>query len=183
MRDIKAERAEMDREAHGKTVLTMFEDTCREVPDHVAHNWRDAGGAWHSRTWSQYRAEVRKATAGLKALGFQSGEFEVIMSRNRPENLIADLGVLHARGTPVSLYNTLAPEQIQYIANHCDAVIAIVEDAAFLARFEAIRDQLPKLRKVVVLDADGGAVNDWVTSWDLLIKWGEQENRRNPDAF
>src|SRR5579859_4805573 len=168
MRDIKAERAEMDREAHGKTVLTMFEDTCREVPDHVAHNWRDAGGAWHSRTWSQYRAEVRKATAGLKTLGFQPGEFAVIMSRNRPEHLIADLGVLHARGTPVSVYNTLAPEQVQYIGAHCDAVVAIVENASFLAKFESVRDQLPKLRHVVVMDPEGVALGGWVSSWEAL---------------
>ncbi len=183
MRNTKAERAEMDQEARGKTVLTMFENTCREVPDQPAHNWKDADGTWRSRTWSQYRDEVRKATAGLKALGFKPDEFAVIMSRNRPEHLIADLGVLHARGTPVSLYNTLAPEQIQYIAAHCDAVVAIVEDAGFLAKFEAIRDQLPKLRKVVVIDAEGVALGDWVTSWESLMKRGEEEDRRNPNAF
>ena len=183
MRDIKAERAEIDRAARGKTVLTMFEETCSEVPDQSALNWKDAGGSWRSLTWSQYRGEVRKATAGLKALGFRPAEFAVIMSRNRPEHLIADLGVLHARGTPVSLYNTLAPEQVQYIAAHCDAVIAIVEDAAFLAKFEAIRDQLPKLRKVVVVNPEGVALNDWVTSWESMMKRGEEEDRRNPDAF
>jgi long-chain acyl-CoA synthetase len=83
----------------------------------------------------------------------------------------------------VSLYNTLAPEQVQYIAAHCDAVIAIVEDGAFLAKFAAIRDQLPKLRKVVVMEPDGVALDDWVTSWESLMTRGEEEDRRNPDAF
>src|SRR3981081_157732 len=160
MRDTGGERAEIDQAARDKTVLTMFEETCSEGPDQAALNWKDAGGSWRCLTWSQYRAEVRKATAGFKALGFQPGEFAVIMSRNRPEHLIADLGVLHARGTPVSLYNTLAPEQVQYIAAHCDAVIAIVEDGAFLAKFAAIRDQLPKLRKVVVMEPERGALVD-----------------------
>jgi len=173
----------MDRAAAGKTVLTNYERTCSEIPDQPALKWKDASGEWRGLTWGQYRQEVRKVTAGLKALGFTAGQFAVIMSRNRPEHLIADLGVLHARGTPVSLYNTLAPEQVQYITAHCDATLAFVENAAFLAKFQAVRDKLPKLRKVVVMDPDGVALGDWVTSWEALIKRGEEEDRRDPRAF
>ena len=182
-RDIKDERNEMDRAAAGKTVLTNFEQTCAEIPDNPALKWRDASGTWQTLTWGQYRQEVRKATAGFKELGLRPGEFVVIMARNRPEHLIADLGVLHARGTPVSLYNTLAPEQVQYITAHCDAVIAIVEDATFLAKFQAVRDQLPKLRAIVVMDPAGVALGDDLVDWRSLIERGAEADRRNPDAF
>ena len=182
-RDIAAERAQIDEAARGNTVLTMFEATCSEIPDHSALNWKDASGSWRSLTWSQYRQEVRKVTAGLKAMGFRPGEFAVLMSRNRPEHLLADLGVLHARGVPVSLYNTLAPEQVKYIAEHCDAVIAVVENASFLAKFDAVRDQLPKLRSIVVMDPEGVQLDDRVTSWEALLARGEAEDRRDPDAF
>ena len=182
-RDIAAERVEIDAAARGKTVLTMFDERCKAVPDQSALNWKDAAGSWRSLTWSKYRQEVRKVTAGLKAMSFRPGEFAVVMSRNRPEHLIADLGVLHARGVSVSLYNTLAPEQLKYIAEHCDAVVAFVENAAFLAKFEAIRDQLPKLRNIVVMDPDGVELGGRVSSWDALVKSGEAEDRRHPDAF
>src|SRR5712691_2399044 len=172
VRDIKAERSAMDRAAKGKTVLTNFEQTCREIPDQAALKWKDASGAWNTLTWSQYRQEVRKAAVGLKALGLRPGLFAVIMARNRPEHLIADLGVLHARGTPVSVYNTLAPEQVQYITAHCDATFAFVENAAFLAKFQAVREHLPKLRTIVVMDPEGVALDDRVTSWEALIKRG-----------
>ena len=168
-RDIAAERVEIDAAARGKTVLTMFDERCKEVPDQSALNWKDAAGSWRSLTWSEYRQEVRKVTAGLKAMGFRPGEFAVVMSRNRPEHLIADLGVLHAQGVSVSLYNTLAPEQVKYIAEHCDAVVAFVENAGFLAKFEAIRDQLPKLRNIVVMDPDGVELGGRVSSWDALV--------------
>jgi len=183
MRDIKAERAAMDEAARGKTVLTNFEQTCEEIPDQDALRWRDPSGAWHSLTWSQYRQEVRKVAAGVKALGFKPGEFAVIMARNRPEHLVADLGVLHARGTPVSLYNTLAPEQVQYIAAHCDAVLAVVEDAGYYKKFEAVRGQLPKLRTIVLIDPTGVELGDDVTSWQSLLERGAEEDRRNPEAF
>jgi long-chain acyl-CoA synthetase len=182
-RDIKAERAAMDAAARGKTVLTNFEETCREVPDAPAHRWKDESGAWQTHTWAQYRQEVRKAAAGLKAIGFKPGEFAVIMARNRPEHLVADLGVLHARGTPVSLYNTLAPEQVQYIAAHCDAVVAFVEDAGFLAKFVAVRPQLPRLRQIVVINPEGVALDDSVIAWSSFMERGEDFDRRHPDAF
>ena len=182
-RDFAAEREAIDRASRGKTVLTMFEETCQEIPDQPALNWKDASGMWRTLTWAQYRQEVRKLTAGLKAIGFRPGEFAVIMSRNRPEHLIADLGVLHARGVPVSLYNTLAPEQVRYIAEHCDAVVAFVENASFLAKFEEIRGELPKLRTVVVMDPDGVELGGWVTSWEALATRGENEDRRHPEAF
>jgi long-chain acyl-CoA synthetase len=183
VRDSQAERRDIDSAARGKTVLTNFEDTCLAIPDQPALKWKDAAGVWQALTWSGYRQEVRKATAGLKALGFKPGEFAVIMSRNRPEHLIADLAVLHSRGTPVSLYNTLAPEQVQYITSHCDAVVAFVENAGFLAKFEAVRSQLPKLRHVVVMDPDGVTLGGWLTSWRDMIVQGEEADRRDPEAF
>jgi long-chain acyl-CoA synthetase len=182
-RDIKAERAEIDREARGKTVLTMFDVRCRENPDQDALKWKDASGAWQGLTWGDYRVQVRHATAGLKALGLRPGEFAVIMSRNRPEHLIADLGVLHARGVPVSLYNTLAPEQVQYITAHCEATVAILENSSFLAKFQAIRSALPLLKKVVLMDPSGVTLDDWITSWDALLARGAEEDRRSPEAF
>ena len=182
-RDVRAERAKVDAAAKGKTALTNFEATCREAADLEAQRWKDATGAWRSRTWAKYRQEVRRATAGLKALGFQPGEFAVIMTRNRPEHLIADLATMHARGTAVSLYNTLAPEQVQYITAHCDAVVAVLEDAGFLTKFLAVRDQLPKLRQVIVIDTDGVALDGWVTSWDAVLAQGAEEDARDPSAF
>src|SRR6202140_3660920 len=182
-RALAAEREAIDRASRGKTVLTMFEETCKEIPDQPALNWKDASGSWRSLTWSQYRQEVRKVTAGLKAMGFRPGEFAVIMSRNRPEHVIADLGVLHARGVAVSLYNTCAPEQVKYIADHCDAVVAVVENAGFLAKFDAVRDQLPKLRHIVVMDPVDVELGGRVTSWDDLLASGEAEDRRNPERF
>src|SRR5260370_35478930 len=99
----------MDGAARGKTILTNFEQTCASFPDFDALKWKDASGTWHGLTWSQYRDEVRKVTAGLRAFGFQPGEVAASMAPNRPEHLIAHRGALQAPGTPVSRAYTLAP--------------------------------------------------------------------------
>jgi long-subunit acyl-CoA synthetase (AMP-forming) len=150
-RDISAERAEIDRAVAGKTIPSVLRDTAARYPDLPALRWRD-GGSWRTLTWAGYRERVRDATLGLLALGFAPGEFGLIMARNRPEHLIADLALTHAGGRSVSLYNTLAPEQIAYIATHCGATVAFVEDRAFLRAFQEIREQVPSLRRVVLME-------------------------------
>src|SRR5262249_32856111 len=132
MRNIAAESADIDREIAGQTLCSRFAQTVARIGERDALVLRDRKITWH-----EYRERVRDVALGLHALGFAPGGFAVLLARNRPEHVIADLGVVHAGGTPVSLYTTLAPEQIAYIAGHCEARVAFVEDATFLPRVEA----------------------------------------------
>ena len=180
-RDLAAERAAIEETISGKTIVDIFAQTVAERAGEKALNWRTEDG-WQSLTWAQYRDRVRDVALGLQSIGVERGDFVVIMARNRPEHLIADLGVMHAGATPVSLYNTLAPEQIAYVSGHCDATIAIVEDEGFLAKFREIRDQLPKLRKIVAIEPGATGDADLVT-WDDLLAAGAAKAERDPGAF
>jgi long-chain acyl-CoA synthetase len=158
-------REEIDREVAGKTLCTVFDERVRELGDRPAMHTRDGNG-WKAISWNQYREQVRNVALGLRALGFARGDFAVILCRNRPEHLFADLGVVHAGGTPVSLYTTLSPEQVAYIAGHTEAKVAFVEDPGFYAKLRAVRGELPKLEKIVLMT---GSVDDpMVVRWDDL---------------
>jgi long-chain acyl-CoA synthetase len=182
-RDILAERAEIDAVVEGKTLCAAFEETAAAYPDLDAFRWRVGEAAYESLTWSAYRDRVRDAALGLRGLGLEPGDFALIQARCTPGHSIADMGIVHARATPVSLYNTLSPEQICYIANHCEARIAIVEDVAFLESFLKVRDELPHLEKIVLIDGADEAATDWVVSWDEVLAAGAAEAERNPGLF
>src|SRR5437899_9402257 len=125
------------------------------------------GGRWRGYTWRSYRERVAETALGLEALRIRRGDFVAIMARNRPEHLIADLGIIHAGATPVSLYNTLAPEQIAYIAGHCEARVAVVEDREYMERWEKVKADLPGLERVIMLrDLEDFGDYGWVSSWD-----------------
>ncbi|HET6319037.1 MAG TPA: AMP-dependent synthetase/ligase, partial [Chloroflexota bacterium] len=130
------------------------------------------------------RDAVADVALGLTALGFAPGQFAVLLSRNRPEPLIADLGVQHARGAPVVLYNTLAPDQAAYIANHCEASVAFVENRQCLRTLEVVRGDLPHLRTVILFD-DSPSDDDagWTMTFDGLRAKGREVLRRDPSAF
>ncbi len=151
----------------GRTVATAFRDAVAARADEPALRWK-AGDGWATWTWADYADRACRVAAGLRRLGVTPGERVILMMRNRPEFHVADVGVLLAGATPVSIYNSSAPEQIQYLASHSGAVVAIVEDLGFLERLLKVRDELPRLEHVAVIEAEG-PLPDGVSAFDELL--------------
>jgi long-chain acyl-CoA synthetase len=178
---VLAERAEIDQIVAGKTILDSFNRNVETYPDQPAIHWKD--GVWNTLTWRQYRDLVHKAAAGLETLGVGSGEFVAIQAGNRPEHVIADFAAVHAGATPLTIYSTLAANQIQYIADNCKATVAVLEDLDFMKRWEEIRSELPNLRFVVLMSgAENYDTVDWVLSWDELLARGEHRLSQDPET-
>ncbi|MGH2554855.1 MAG: AMP-dependent synthetase/ligase [Actinomycetota bacterium] len=173
-RDVLAERAAIDAEVEGKTICDVLARNAETYPDQPALSWEEGGG-WRSLSWKQYREKVAAVALGLRSIGVGRGDFVAIMTRNRPEHVIADVGAVHAGATPVSFYNTLAPEQIQYIAEHCAAKVAILEGREFMERWEKVKAELPALETVVLLnDIQDFSDYDWVLSWEQILARGAE---------
>lgn len=177
---VLAERAEIDAVVEAKTIVDYLDRNAEKYGQQPAIHWKD--GDWKSLTWSQYRDAVHEVAAGLETLGVGDGEFVAIMASNRPEHVIADLGVVHAGATPVTIYSTLQGSQIQYIADNCKATVAILEDLEFMKRWEEIRSELPNLRYVVLMSgAENYDTADWVLGWDELISRGKHRLGEDPE--
>ena len=179
MQDVIGERTAIDRAVSGKTVCTLFSDAVAKWGDRPALRWKE-NGDWKTLTWGDYRDEVAAVTLALRAMGFGPGQFGLIMARNAPEHVIADLGIVHAGGAAISIYNTLAPEQIEYVANHAEATVAFVEDEAFHEKFLAIRSSTPKLRHLVLVR---GSAPEGVMTWEALVAKGRDMYAAQPKAF
>jgi long-chain acyl-CoA synthetase len=177
------ERKEIDAVVEGKTLVDIFSRNADRYPDQPAIHWKE-GSVWKNLTWSQYRTRVHEAAAGLRSLGVAEGDYVAIMAGNRPEHPTADLAAIHAGGTGVTVYSTLTSDQIQYIADNCEAKVAVLEDLSFMKRWEEIRSQLPNLQYVVLLEgAENYATSDWVLSWDELLERGRSHLADHPDAI
>ncbi len=163
----------------GRTVCLLFQDTVSAHGGLDALAWQEAG-AWKAITWRQYGERVREAAMGLMSLGVGVGDVVALQATNRPEHVIADLGALHAGAVPVSIYNTLADDQIAYVAGNCEATVAVLEDPSFLARWQSVRDQLPQLAHVVLLH---GTADGAITWDDLLAKGREHLAQAGEAAF
>ncbi len=147
-------REKIDRLAEGHTVASLFLDTVEQLgDDYVALRERaGAGDGWTELNWTQYADAVARVAGGLRAAGLERGDRVILMLHNRIAFQIADLGVVFAGGTPVSIYISSSPEQVRYLADHSQATMAIVDGPAIADRFLEVRDQLPGLREIVVID-------------------------------
>jgi long-chain acyl-CoA synthetase len=178
---VLAERAAIDAEVEGKTIVDYLNRNAERHGDQPALHYKD--GDWKSLSWREYRQAVHEAAAGFQDLGVGDGEFVAIMAGNRPEHVIADYAAIHSGATAVTIYSTLTAPQIQYIADNCKATVAVLEDLEFMKRWEEIRSELPNLRYVVLMSgAENYDTADWVLSWDELLVRGKKRLADDPDA-
>ena len=109
-------------------------------------------------TLGDYADTTARAVAGLQHAGLAPNQRILLMMRNRPEFHWFDLAAQFLRATPVSIYNSSSPEEIQYLADHAEA-----RDRDRRGRRRSssgcskVRDELPKLQQIYVVDppADG----------------------------
>ncbi|WP_426570739.1 AMP-dependent synthetase/ligase [Aquihabitans sp. McL0605] len=139
----------LDRIA-GKTVAGTFVDVIAERGDAVALRWKE-GDDWHEWTFAEMGAMVARAAGGLRDRGVGRGDRVVLMMRNCPQFHVLDAAALMVGATPISIYNSSAPDQVEYLVGHSGAVLGIVEDDSFLARFEPVRAALPSLTSLGVV--------------------------------
>ena len=175
-------RADIDAVVEGRTIVEVLSRNAREYGTTPAIHWRQ-NGIWKDLTWAEYRERVVEIAAGFISLGVDRGDFVALMAANRPEHVMADLGAVHAAGTPVTLYSTLATPQIAYIAGHCGAKVAVLENLEFMKRWEAAKPQLANLEYVVLMEgAENYETVDWVLSWDDLAERGRALLASDPGA-
>lgn len=159
---VGADWSDLERRVEGQTVARWFARNVAEAPGTVAvRRLEPDGSGLEEWTWADLGDRAARLAAAFTRLGLERGDRALLFLRNRPEFHAVDLGVVLAGGTPISIYNSSAPEQVQQLAAHSRSRLAVVDDVGFLERLLKVRDELPELRAVVVVDdPDGLAPGD-----------------------
>ena len=165
----------MSVNAPKQRVMDVLERTARSNGPRPALRVK-RGGAWRTFTWDEYRQQVRQIARSLIAIGVQPGAGVCIIGYNCPEWFFADVGAIYAGAVPAGIYTTSSPEQCQYIAGHCEAPVVFVEDQEQLAKFLAVRNRLPALKAIVLMNGDSAQAG--VYSWAKFVELG----LRTPEA-
>jgi long-chain acyl-CoA synthetase len=149
-----------------------------------AHAWR-VGETWHTLSYRDYRQQVLEVACGLISLAdVKVGDYVAIMAANRFEHVVASVGVMHTGAAPSTFYSTLAPEQIQYVAENCSARVAILENSDYLERWLPIRDRLPALEHIVMMEgAEAHQDVEGLISWDRLRALGRDTQNLHGDRW
>ena len=170
--DVAADRTRIQEAVAGRTLIDALADTAAAHADEPAYSDRHGvaeGESWRTLTWAQTRETALDVAAALVGAGVQVGDTVAIMATNRIEHLVGDMGAVHAAATPMSIYNTLSPEQVSFIAGESSPKVAILEGTDQLERWEGALDAVAT---VVVLDAAQAPDGDRFVTWDDFVARG-----------
>ena len=148
-----------------KTIMEVMKDTAEKNRSKVALNAK-INGKWVPMTWGEYYDQVKTAARAFIALGLEPGKAVSILGNNCPQWFVSNIAAIFAGAVPGGIYTTNSPEQCQYIASHSEANIAVVENAEQLAKFKKVRNDLPDLKAIVLMN--GSDSDEMVYSWDEL---------------
>ena len=107
-------------------------------------------GAWRDLSWAELGERVTRIAGGLLALGVRPGDRVGLVSTNRPEWALADIGALAAGAVVVPVYATLPPADTGFPLAHAGCRVVLVEDAEQAAKLA--RAEVDGVERVVVLD-------------------------------
>ncbi|MGI5351314.1 AMP-dependent synthetase/ligase [Streptomyces sp. CA-250714] len=114
---------------------------------------RHGDGAWTDIGYDQLRDRARRIGRGLLGLGVRPGERVAVLAETCPEWTYAHFGLLAAGAVLVPVYPTAGEEEIAWVLADSGACAVLCGDETQAARVEALRDRLPRLRHVRLLDA------------------------------
>lgn len=145
-------------------------------PDRIALRWKvrrgddrapdqtDASG-WTSRTYAELWTWVETVSIGLSNLGMRAGDRAVIISRSRPEWVVADLATLALGGVTCPIFSAERPQKVEFMVRNLGARFAFVERAPQAAK---LLGSTPGVERLIAFDASDSLPAE-ATSFDQLI--------------
>ena len=110
---------------HFPNLVTMFLTRVRENGE-KPFLWSKIDGAWQAISYNEAARQVAALASSLRKLGLVPGDRVMLVSENRPEWLIADLGIMAAGCVTVPTYTTNTTRDHQHILANSGACAVIV---------------------------------------------------------
>lgn len=129
----------------------------------------DAGG-WVHRTYREMWDWVTELSLGMRHLGLGDGDRFCIVSRTRPEWVIADFAGLALGAVSCPIFPQSEAGQAAFVINNVGARIVVVENAQQAAKIASVRGQCPTLEHVITMDANGKFPDGTLTYDDVMAR-------------
>ncbi|GAA3618478.1 AMP-dependent synthetase/ligase [Marihabitans asiaticum] len=163
-----------------QSVGHLLRDRIASTPDLPAYSYPE-GVAWGEMTWRQCGERVWRLAAGLVDLGVQPEDRVGIACSTRIEWVLSDLSIMAAGAATTTIYPTTISDDVAYIVDDSGSVVIIAEDADQVAKLREVREAIPEVRTVVVIDPAGVDLDDWVMTFEDLEQRGAAALESSPD--
>jgi long-chain acyl-CoA synthetase len=138
-------------------------------------------GQYKDISYREFRRRVEHCTCGLASLGVQRGDNILMLSENRPEWVIADMGMVHLGAVNVPIFPSLTPKQVEYILQHSESHYAIVSNQMQLNKVLKVSAQY--LKKIIVMSDLTSPMGGNIISFSEVLNKGEEFHKAHPTFF
>ena len=156
---------------HFENLVSLFLTRAEEKGDQP-FLWAKHEGEWRSITWAEAARQVASLAASLKAIGLEPGDRVALVSQNRPEWLIADLGIMAAGCVTVPTYTTNTTRDHAHVLGNSGARAAIVSNQKLAKNLIPAVLTSSECHHVIAMEPlRTGQAPDWVNchSWEKLV--------------
>lgn len=136
-------------------------------------------GQYIGITYHELAGKVKNFGLGMVSLGIEKGDKVALLSENRYQWAVADLAILAIGAITVPIFPTLIPPQVKHIIADSKARSIIVSTSKQLEKLLEIKDELPLLESVIVMDET--AVDTEILSFQKVAEEGA--NLENGDEI
>ncbi len=136
------------------TLPQMLREQARRQPAAIAIRQKDFG-IWKPMGWAEYWSRACRVGLGLRALGLSAGGRVAIVSENRVEWLLTQMGAGAVGAVAVGVYSTSPAEEMGYVLEHADVELVVCEDQEQTDKVLQVADRLPLLRRIVMMETKG----------------------------
>jgi long-chain acyl-CoA synthetase len=162
-----------------KTIADLMVCAAEQFADRVAVRHK-VDDDWRDVTFAEVGDIVREIGLGLIDLGIAPGERVSLLCNTRPEWTYCDFAITSAGAVVVPIYPTNSPEECEWVAGNSESVAVVCEDASQVAKIVAVRERLPDLRTIVVIDPAGETAD--AISLDEIRKRGRGRDAAELEA-
>ena len=136
-------------------LFDLLDERAKRDPEGAMIEYKGDDGTWHPYSAQVFRDMVIDLAKGLVGLGVNKGDSVAIVSRTRWEWTALDMAIMSIGALTVPVYETNSASQVSWIFNDSKVTLAIAEDDGQRDKIESVRDEVPTLRNVFVIEAGG----------------------------
>ena len=136
------------------TLPQMLRERARSNAQRIAIRQKDFG-IWKPFTWASYYERASHFGMGLRCIGLGAGGHVGVIAENRIEWVLTQMGTGLIGGVTVGVYPTSPTPEVAYVVGHADIEVMVCEDQEQTDKLLEALPNLPKLRKIIVMETKG----------------------------
>jgi len=175
----------MPAQVEFNTIPQLFRRLCERYrgQERPVLRHKERGEGWHEITWEDLENRVQALSGYLHTSGVRKGDRVALLSENRPEWAITDLGTQLIGAANVSIYTSLPPSKIAYILRDSGARVCVVSVPVQRKKVEEIAEECPALEEVIVLSELPDDPPSYMTHWADALDVGSDHWEENEELL